>query len=227
MGGSSDTQRAARTFVEALVGEMEDLFTRLGEQEILEAETEGRLEVVPLLKLAMASELEASELAGYWMPGTRELDAKMLFAEQCGDEMKHYRLIARRLEELGESLDDFDALADGYSPLYQYQKGLRTTIERVASGVFASEAIAAVRNRQFMELCRRTGDEGTYQLYATRIAPEEVHHRDLGRAFLERHATTPELRELATAATRNTLAIADELRTLTQKATGLGPIPLS
>lgn len=217
----------AKAFVESLVAEMQELFAELGAEEILEAETEGRPEVVALLRLALTSELEASELAGYWMPGTRELDAKMLFAEQCGDEMKHYRLIARRLGELGDSLDDFDAVAGGYSPLYQYQKGLRTTIERVASGVFASEAIANVRNRQFIDFCRRTGDQETGDLYENKIGPEEVHHHEMGRRFLERHATTPELQELAAAATRNTLAIADELRGLTQKTTGLGPIPLS
>ena len=217
----------ARAFVETLAAEMEELFAKLGDEETLDSETDGEPAVVPLLKLALTSELEASEMAGYWMPQTRELDAKMLFAEQCGDEMKHYRLIARRLGELGEDLAGFDAVGDGYSPLYQYQKGLRTTIERVASGVFASEAIAAVRNRQFIDFCRRTGDEATADLYDRKIAPEEIHHRDLGRRFLERHATTPELQELAAAATRATMAIADELRSLTQKTTGLGPIPLS
>ncbi len=217
----------AKTFVDELADEMDQLFARLGDQEILESETDGDVEVVALLKLALTSELEASVLAGYWMPLTNELDARMLFAEQCGDEMKHYRMIARRLEELGEDLSGFDALGDGYSALYQYQRGLRTTIERVASGVFASEAIAAVRNRQFIDFCRRTGDDTTADLYDKKIAPEEVHHRDLGRRYLEREATTPELQELAGAAARNTLAIADELRGLTQKTTGLGPIPLS
>ncbi len=217
----------AKAFAEDLGNEMDELFARLGDQEILESESDGTVEVVPLLKLALTSELEASVLAGYWMPLTPELDARMLFAEQCGDEMKHYRLIARRLVELGEDLADFDAIGDGHSALYQYQKGLRTTIERVASGVFASEAIAAVRNRQFIDFCRRRGDDATADLYDKKIAPEEIHHRDLGRRFLERHATTPELQELAGAATRNTLSIADELRSLTQKTTGLGPIPLS
>lgn len=216
-----------RAFVESLVAEMEELFDRLGEREILESETDGDVEVIPLLKLALTSEMEASELAGLWLPGTRDLDAKMLFAEQCGDEMKHYRLIAGRLEELGESLEGFDALAGGYSPLYHYQQGLRTTLERVASGVFASEAIATVRNRQFIAYCRGAGDDGTADLYQNVIGPEEVHHYEMGRDYLARHAATDELQELAGAATRNTLAIADELRTLTQKTTGLGPIPIS
>jgi hypothetical protein len=38
---------------------------------------------------------------------------------------------------------------------------------------------------------------------------------------------TPELQELAAAAARNTLAIADELRTLAEKTTGMHNIPSS
>lgn len=214
-------------FVASLVNELEQLFEQLGGTEILEMETDGHPEVALLLKIALQSELEASELAGYWLPGTREMEAKMLFAEQCGDEMKHYRLISGRLEALGHDLEDFDALEGGYSPLYHYQHGLRTTIERVASGVFASEAIARVRNRQFAEFCRSAGDPETADLYDEIIGPEEVHHYEMGRDYLARHATTPEAQELAAAATRNTLAIADELSSLAEKVTGLKHIPLS
>lgn len=217
----------AREFVRGLVTEMEALFAGLGDQEALDSESDGQLNVVTLLKLALQSELEASELAGCWMPATREIDAKMLFAEQCGDEMKHYRLISSRLEALGEDLTDYDATSGGYSPLYRYQRDLRTTIERVSAGVFASEAIANVRNRQFIDFCKAVGDDETARLYEEQIHPEEIHHYQMGRRFLERHAVSPELQELCLAATRNTLAIADELRTLAQKATGLGPIPLS
>ena len=65
------------------------------------------------------------------------------------------------------------------------------------------------------------------RLYETIIHPEEVHHHLEGRRLLEEMCTTPELQELAAAATRNTLAIADELRSLTEKATGLHNLPLS
>jgi hypothetical protein len=59
------------------------------------------------------------------------------------------------------------------------------------------------------------------------IHPEEFHHHQLGREFLEGHATTPELQELAAAAARNTLEIADELRHLAAKTTGIHSIPVS
>ena len=87
----------SRTFVAGLVAEMQAIFAGLGEQGALESESQGKVDIVTLLRLALKSELEASELAGHWMPTTPEIDAKMAFARQCGDEMKHYDLIAKRL----------------------------------------------------------------------------------------------------------------------------------
>src|SRR4029079_19602218 len=180
-----------KEFVTGLLAEMHGLFARLGETETLEAESDGKVDVVTLLKLALKSELEASELAGFWMPSTPEGDAKMALALQCGDEMKHYGLISQRLAELGEDLAGFDPLAEGHSPLYQYLRGLRTTVERIAAGPFASEAIAEIRNTQFVHFCTSVGDEQTAQLYSEIIQPEEIHHHHLGREILEKYATTP------------------------------------
>jgi bacterioferritin (cytochrome b1) len=217
----------ARDFVQGLVDEMEELFSRLGEEEILEAESEGRKDVATLLKLALRSEMEAAELAGSWMPQTHEMDGKMLFALQCGDEMRHFQLIADRLRELGDDPDAFDPAAEGYSPLYHYLKGLRTTLERAAAGPFTCEAIARERNRQFIAFCRAAGDEETARLYEDVIQPEEVHHHEEGRRFLERHATTPEAQRAVAEAVRTTLAVADELKTLAEKATGVDTLPVS
>jgi hypothetical protein len=214
-------------FVDQLVAEMDRLFAQLGDTETLEAESEGQVDVVNLLRLALKSELEASELAALWMPSTPEVDAKMCLALQCGDEMKHYGLISDRLTQLGEDLTGFDPLADGHSPLYQYLRGLRSTVERIAGGPFASEAIAQVRNRQFVTFCRSIGDQQTADLYQDVIQPEEAHHHHLGRQVLEHYAVNADLQELARAATRNTLAIADELRNLAAKTTGVHSIPVS
>ena len=217
----------SKEFVAQLMEEMDRLFARLGETETLEAEAGGDVDVVTLLCLALKSELEASELAGFWMPTTPEVDAKMALAQQCGDEMKHYGMISQRLAELGEDLTEFDPLADGHSPLYQYLRSLRTTVERIAAGPFASEAIAVVRNRQFVNFCLAVGDQATARLYTDVIEPEEAHHHQLGREILEKYATTPELQELAASAVRNTLAIADELSNLAAKTTGVHNIPVS
>jgi hypothetical protein len=206
---------------------MDQLFSQLGERQTLESESEGEVDVVTLLKLALKSEIEASELAGYYMPTTAEIDVKMAFARQCGDEMKHYDLILKRLTELGEDMSGYDPAQEGYSPLYHYLRGLRTTVERVAAGPFAREAIAEVRNAQFIEFCRAVGDADTAKLYLDIIHPEEIYHHEEGARLLEKYALTEELQELAANATRSSLAIADELRTLTEKATGMRSIPVS
>ena len=217
----------SKAFVAALVDEMHQIFQQLEEHETLEAESGGRVEVETLLKVAMGSELEAAELAGYWMPITTEIEAKILFARQCGDEMRHYEIIRHRLIELGVDMEGFDPLAEGRSPLYHYMRELPTTAERVAAGVFASEAIAEVRNKQFVAFCQTAGDEKTAHLYRDTIGPEESHHHVAGRRYLEAHANDAATLDAVAAATRNTLAIAEELSTLSAKAGGLSPLPVS
>lgn len=216
-----------REFVAGLVNEMQTLFDRLGEHETLESESEGRVEVRELLKLALASEFEASEIAAFWLPTTPEIEARTLLAEQCADEMRHYNLISERLRELGEDPDAFDPRAEGFSPLYHYLRTLRTTEERISAGPFACEAVAEVRNSQFIAFCHSVGDEETAQLYENVIQPEEVHHHRWGREYLEKTATTPEIQERVAAAMRSSLAIADELRSLAEKTSGLPGLPVS
>ena len=217
----------APTFVARLVAEMQRLFAGLGRHATLEAEARGRPEVVSLLKMALKSELEAAEIAAHWLPSTPEIDAKTVFAEQCADELKHYNLIVSRLEQLGEDMSGFDPFAEGHSPLFRYLRGLRTTIERMAAGPFACEAVAEVRNRQFIDFCRLAGDHRTADLFENIIHPEEIHHHRRGREILEKYASTPELQALAAAATHSSLAIADELQTIVERTTGLHSLPVS
>ncbi len=217
----------AKDFVGGLVAEMHELFDQLGETETLESESDGNVDVVVLLELALQSELEASEIAALWMPTTPEMDAKQVLAHQVGDEMKHYDLIVKRLAALGEDMTGFDPLAGGYSAMYHYLRPLRTTVERIAAGPFAGEAIAEVRNAQFIAFCRTVGDDATAELYETIIQPDEVKHHEIAAQWLARHCTTPELQRTAAEAARNTLAIADELRTLEKKRSGLANIPVS
>ena len=227
MKTETETVPDSRTFVAGLVEEMQQLFAQLGEHETLESESQGQVDVVTLLKLALQAELEASDIAAYWLPTTPEIDAKTVLAEQCADEMRHYNLICRRLEELGEDLSDYDPLPEGYSPLYQYLRGLRTTVERIAAGPFACEAVAEVRNAQFIAFCHSVGDADTAKLYEDIVHPEEIHHHRRGREILEKYATTAHTQGLVATATRSSLAIADELQSLMEKATGLHPIPSS
>ena len=60
-----------------------------------------------LLQIALANEINVSELAAAWMPSTRELDVKLAFARQAGDEAGHFQLVADRLTALGFDVASF------------------------------------------------------------------------------------------------------------------------
>ncbi|MBI2466237.1 MAG: ferritin-like domain-containing protein [Candidatus Rokubacteria bacterium] len=215
----------AETFVRELDARNQELLRRLAPEATLEPEVEGALNVVNLLKVALKNEIEATETAARWLVTTEELDVKLALARQVGDEAKHYRLIADRLGELGFEAWGFNPLAKGYGPLFQYLDTLRTTVERVAAGQFTREAIAIVKNRQFIEFCEAAGDRETARLYRETIEPDERHHHDLGRRLLLRYATTPEAQAAAGRAAERTLELAEELQALALKTAGIHHAP--
>ena len=215
----------AEAFVRDLDARNQELLRRLAPESALKPEVEGDLTVVNLLKVALKNEIEATESAARWLATTAELDVKLALARQVGDEAKHYRLIADRLQELGFDARGFDPLAKGYGPLFQYLDGLRTTVERVAAGQFTREAIAVVKNRQFIEFCEASGDEATARLYRDVIEPDEHHHHELGRRLLLRYATTPASQEAARHAATRTLELAEELQGVALRTGGIHHAP--
>jgi uncharacterized ferritin-like protein (DUF455 family) len=151
-------------------------------------------EATQLLQIALANEINVSELAAAWMPSTRELDVKLAFARQAGDEAGHFQLVADRLTALGFDVASF---APTDNPLFQYLRGLTTTVERIAAGLFTLESIAYGVNENFMAFCERRGDVETVRIYREYIQPDEHAHQQLGQHLLARHATTPALQQLA------------------------------
>ena len=212
-------------FVRDLDARNQTVLKRLDPDATLKPEVKGELTVLNLLKVALKNEIEATESAARWLATTAEIDVKLALARQVGDEAKHYRLIADRLRELGFDAQGFDPLAKGYGPLFQYLDGLRTTVERVAAGQFTREAIAVVKNRQFIEFCEAVGDEATARLYREVIEPDEHHHHELGRRLLLRYATTPETQEAARRAATRTLELAEELQGAALRTGGIHHAP--
>jgi uncharacterized ferritin-like protein (DUF455 family) len=143
-----------------------------------------------LLQIALANEISVSELAAAWMPSTPEIDVKIALARQAGDEAGHFKLIAERLAALGFDLAAFRAPAE--TPLFQYLKGLSTTVERIAGGLFTLESIAYGVNENFMAFCDLCGDAETVRIYREYIQPDERAHQELGNRLLAKYATTPE-----------------------------------
>jgi len=215
----------ADEFVRQLGAENDALLARLAPDDTLKPEVEGALNVPNLLKVALKNEIEATEIAARWLVATPEVDVKLALARQVGDEARHYGLIASRLRELGFDPDAVNPLAQGYGPLFQFLDSLTTTVERVAAGQFTREAIAVVKNRQFIEFCERAGDRGTATLYRDVIEPDERHHHDLGRRLLLRLATTAESQDAARAAARRTLALAEELQARALATAGIHHAP--
>jgi hypothetical protein len=182
--------------------------------------------VARLLVLALKNELEATECAAMWIPTTREVDVKLALARQAGDEAKHFGLIEKRLAELGVEASGFEAsLAGPRSPLLQWLATLETTVERVAAGQFTREALALVRNDEFMRFCELQGDAPTAALYRDIIQPDERHHHQLGRKLLTRLAVTEEARDQARAAARKTLEMAEELQEIARMKMGISRAP--
>jgi hypothetical protein len=211
-------------FVAALDAENRALLDVLGRKSAAGAPGD-ELSVAQLLKLALRNEYEAADLAASWMADTRELDAKLALARQCGDEAKHYRWIEERLGAMGVDLGGFDPAAPGPSPLLAHLRGLTGTVERAAAGQFTREAIAVVRNDVFATFCDERGDHETAALYRDRIQPDERHHHELGRRLLLRYAVTPEAQARARAAARDTLRIADEVQELARLKAGVCRAP--
>ncbi|HUQ03733.1 MAG TPA: ferritin-like domain-containing protein [Kofleriaceae bacterium] len=170
----------------------------------------GDADAKALLQVALVNEISVSELAASWVASTPEVDAKLAFARQAGDEAGHFQLIAERLRALGFDVDGF--VPPAANPLFQYMTTLTTTVERVAAGLFALEAIAYGVNENFIAYCRAHGDDETVRLYETIIQPEEREHQVIGRTLLDKYATTTEARERASATVDRVLAIATTTR---------------
>jgi hypothetical protein len=176
-----------------------------------------------LLFLALKNEIEATECAAGWIGTTREIDVKLALARQAGDEAKHYRLIAERLGELGLDASTFDP--GPRSPMLEYLSSLHSTVERVAAGQFTREALALVRNDEFMRFCESRGDAATAALYRDVIQPDERHHHELGRRLLTRLITDKEAQDRARTASLRTLAVAEELQEIARMKAGISRAP--
>jgi hypothetical protein len=186
-------------------------------------EPDSAITVTALLRLALKNELEATECAAGWIGTTTEIDVKLALARQAGDEAKHYRLIERRLVELGDDAVAFDPGPP--SPMLTYLASLDTTVERVAAGQFTREALAVVRNEEFVRFCVDRGDEATAALYRDVIQPDERHHHELGRALLGKLAVTQAAQDAARRAAHRTLELAEELQEIARMKRGISRAP--
>src|SRR6188474_1426533 len=110
---------------------------------------DGAADATKLLQIALSNEINVSELAASWMPSTHEIEVKLAFARQAGDEANHFILVSDRLKALGFDPETFTATS---TPMFDFLRGLTSTVERVAAGLFTLESIAYGVNENFMAL---------------------------------------------------------------------------
>lgn len=163
-----------------------------------------------LLEVALANEINVSELGAAWMPGTRELDVKLAFARQAGDEAGHFQLVADRLAAIGFDLASYQPPPE--NPMFAYLRTLEGTVERVAAGLFTLESIAYGVNENFMALCADRGDAETVRIYREYIQPDEQAHQRLGQRLLAKYAVTPEAQQRARDTVGKLLEVAGAVR---------------
>jgi bacterioferritin (cytochrome b1) len=211
-------------FLEELDRAVHSALADLGEAAAA-AEPAAEVGVADLLATALKKELEASEEAALWMTREEDVEVKLAFARQCGDEAKHYRLIEARLREIGVDPSALRPAAGGSSPMFQFLAGLSTTVERIAAGQFTREALALEHNRVFIAYCEAKGDPDTARLYREVIQPDEEHHHEMGRKLLRRLAATGEAQAEARAAAVKTLAIAGEIQEMMRLKKGIARAP--
>jgi bacterioferritin (cytochrome b1) len=211
-------------FLTRLDATVTDRLARIGKA-IGAGEPRTGIGIPELLSTALKKELEAAEEAALWMTTETDVDVKLALARQCGDEAKHYRLIADRLRELGVDPAAVAAKSGAPTPMFGYLKSLATTVERVAAGQFTREALAKVHNQAFIDYCESHGDAETARLYRDIIQPDEGHHHEMGRRLLAKLAVTDETQALALAASERTLEIAEELQELVRLKQGICRAP--
>lgn len=176
-----------------------------------------------MLQVALTNEINVCELAAAWTPSTPEVDVKIAFARQSGDEAGHFELVGGRLAAMGFDVDGFRP--PGASPLFDYLRSLPTTVERVAAGLYTLESIAYAVNEDFIDFCSQRGDAGTVRIYREYIQPDEQRHYRLGRKLLAKYATEAASQARAKEAVGRVLEIATAARAQAAARLGTACLP--
>lgn len=222
----TEKSKTSEEFVEELEKLIRSVTNKLHPKNKTEsAEPVGAPSITALLRSALKNEMEAADISAYWMMDTPEVDIKLAFARQVGDEGRHYRLLEDRLRNLGEDMKNHNPALEPRSALFEYLKELKDPVERAAAGPFAREAIALVKNEEFIKLCHSLGDEMTAHIYTEMIQEDEKFHHELGRRILKKYCITPEVQERAKKAVQKTLSLAEELQDVATKKLGTAQNP--
>jgi hypothetical protein len=208
-------------FVDDLERELLRALARLGEQARLGMSPS--VPVTDLLAAALRDEIETAEIAALWLTDEPDLDLRLGFARQVGDEARHFERIAERIRELGAD-PTADPRTRAHSPVFRYLRGLQTPAERLAAGL-VREAVARLKNALLAQVCDARGDTDTARVCRDEVGPDEMRHLEFCRKELPRYALTLTDQEAARRAVARTLQLAEEATdpARTAKATSVPP----
>ena len=215
------------TGVEAFLAELDTQNARALERIAAAAAREpaGDITVPKLLSARAEERARGDRVRGDVDPddarGRREAGARTAGGGR-GEALPAHREASRRA---GGDVDAATFETGPRSPLLQYLASLESTVERVAAGQFTREALALVRNDEFMRFCESRDDGATAALYRDVIQPDERHHHELGRKLLARLATDDGAKERARAASTRTLELAEEIQEIARLKMGVSRAP--
>jgi len=154
------------------------------------------------MRQGVYNELRSAELIAAWIPYVRERELRDLLPRQLDDEQRHYQLLRKRLLELGEAPDAYEALPE-WVDLFDWLVACRSrpTLEKLAMFQFAGETQSCEGFETLIRLAEGL-DAETAHLYRTRILPDEYRHAAIGRQALLLLADTPEAQRRARDACR-------------------------
>ena len=154
------------------------------------------------MRQGVYNELRSVELTAAWIPWVPEREIRDLLPRQLEDEQRHYQLLRRRLKELGEDSDAYEALPE-WQALFDWLVACRhrPTVEKLAMFQFAGETQSCEGFETLIRLARDLDPE-TAELYRTQILPDEYRHAAIGRQALLLLADTPERQAQAREACR-------------------------
>lgn len=154
------------------------------------------------MRQGVYNELRSVELLAAWIPHTPEREIRELLAGQLDDEHRHWRLLRRRMLQLGEDPDAYRPLPE-WEALFDWLVAARTrpTLERLAMFQFAGETQSCEGFETLIALARDVDPE-TADLYARAILPDEYRHAAIGRRALALLADSPERQAAAREACR-------------------------
>ncbi|HEU5323316.1 MAG TPA: ferritin-like domain-containing protein [Methylomirabilota bacterium] len=154
------------------------------------------------MRQGVYNELRSVELIAAWLPHVPEREVRELLPGQLDDEHRHWRLLRRRLLDLGEDPDAYRPLP-AWEALFDWLVACRTrpTLDKLAMFQFAGETQSCDGFETLIALAEDVDPE-TAALYRTQILPDEYRHAAIGRRALTLLADTPERQAAARAACR-------------------------